>query len=123
MPADRLALILAIGDVEGAVDQDGEAQAAAGAEFEHPQAALEPVAQRHQPHAGELRQHAGALGDLSAAQCPAVELDHQLALASFFKVVTSTPMIRLSTVSRSMSATVRSATISPRRMTITRSAT
>ena len=51
-------LILAVGDVERAVDQDGEAQAGAGAELEHADAALDAVAQRHQPHAGELRQHA-----------------------------------------------------------------
>ena len=51
--------ILAVGDVERAVDQHREPEAGAGAELEHADAALDAVAQRHQPHAGELRQHAG----------------------------------------------------------------
>ena len=67
IPADRHALVLAVGDVERAVDQRGEAQARAGAELQHADAALDAIAERHQPHAGELRQHAGALGDLAAS--------------------------------------------------------
>ena len=80
MPADRLALVLAIGDVESAVDQCGEAQAAAGAEFQHADAALDAVAKRHQPHAGELRQHARPFGNLPPRKRLTVELYHQLRL-------------------------------------------
>ena len=64
VPADRLALILAIGDVERPVDEHGEAQAGACAELQHADAALYTVAKRHQPHPGELRQHPGAFGNL-----------------------------------------------------------
>ena len=61
MPADGAALVLAVGDVEGAVDQHREAQAGAGAELEKPDAPLDAVAERHQPDAGDLgeRSHMG----------------------------------------------------------------
>ena len=68
MPADRHAAVLAVGDVERAVDQHREAQAGAGAELQHADAALDAVAERHQPHAGELRQRPGVRGDLAARQ-------------------------------------------------------
>jgi len=49
-----MAPVLAIGDVHRPVDQHGEAQPRAGAEFQYPHAALAPVGEFHQPHAGEL---------------------------------------------------------------------
>ena len=76
MPADRHAAILAVGDVQRPVDQHGEAQAGAGAEFEQADAALDAVAQRHQPHAGELRQANRRWRRCRGATSPSVEFDH-----------------------------------------------
>src|SRR4051794_21242662 len=76
VPADGGALELAVRDVERPVDQDGEAQAGAGAELERADAALDAVAERGEAHAGELRQHAGVLADLAARHRAAVEGDH-----------------------------------------------
>ena len=68
MPADRLPLEIAVGDVERPIDQRGETQASAGAEFEHTHAALNAVTERHQADAGELRQQTGPFGDLPPRQ-------------------------------------------------------
>ena len=54
MPADCHAAIIAVGNVESAVDENREAQAAAGAEFEHSDAPLDAIAESHQSDAGEL---------------------------------------------------------------------
>ena len=75
-------LIIAVGDVERPVDQHREAQAGAGAEFEHADAALDAVAQRHQPHAGELRQPLPARSD-PAATVSTIKLYHAKFLTSF----------------------------------------
>src|SRR6185437_4019307 len=64
MPSDGLPLEIAIRDVEGAVDENGEAQPRTSAKFEHPDAALEAVAERHESHPGELRKRPASLGDL-----------------------------------------------------------
>src|SRR3546814_17807777 len=66
VPADRPALVLAIGDVERAVDEDGEAQPGPGPKFEHADAALDPVAQGPPANARELRQRAPLRGDVPA---------------------------------------------------------
>src|SRR3954447_21151877 len=76
VPADGGPLVLAVRDVERPVDQDREAQARAGAELEHPDAALDAVAERGQAHAGELREHPGVLANLAARHRAAVEGDH-----------------------------------------------
>ena len=85
VPADRPALVLAVGDVERAVDEDGEAQPGPGAEFEHADAALDPVAERHQAHARELRQRAAMRGDVAAAHAAAEKLDHQKTLSAVIR--------------------------------------
>src|SRR5690348_8593114 len=96
MPTDRLALIVAIGDIEGAVDQGGEAKPRSGAEIEHAHAALDAIAQRHKPDTCELREHAGALGDFPAGKRLSVELHHQCTCLSLRSLDMSAPMIRLS---------------------------
>src|ERR1700722_12173433 len=77
MPADRLATKFAIGDVERAIDQHGEAQSATCAKLQHPYAALDSIRQRHQAHASELRKQAGALVDLTLRQFLAEQFDHR----------------------------------------------
>lgn len=71
MPADRLPLEFAVGDVESAINQRGETQAGAGAEFEQTHAPLDAVGERHETDASELRQRAGPFGNLPARQRPA----------------------------------------------------
>jgi hypothetical protein len=78
VPADRAAAVLALGDVHRAVDQNGEAQARAGAEFQLPYAALDAVAQGREADAGELRQRTGMFGQRAAAQTPSIQLRHAL---------------------------------------------
>ncbi len=70
MPSDGLSLEIAISDVEGAIDENGEAQPRTRAELQHANAALEAIAERHEPHAGELRKAAAPLGDLPAGERP-----------------------------------------------------
>src|SRR5579884_2062002 len=79
VPADRHAAILAIGDVEGAIDKRREAQARAGAKLQHSNAALEPVAERHEPDAGELRQRSRAARNVAPRQPGAEKLNHRFA--------------------------------------------
>ena len=55
MPADRRPPVFAMRDVKGAIDQDLEDQARAGAKLQAADAALEAVAQDRELHAGELR--------------------------------------------------------------------
>ncbi len=76
VPADRGTAIVAIGNVQRPVDEHGEPQARAGSELEHPHAALDAVAQRHQPDARELRQHAGMLRQLPSRAPVPVERHH-----------------------------------------------
>ena len=76
VPADRLTVELAIGDVERAVDEQREAQARPGAELEHAHAALDAVAEGHKPDAGDLRQRAHPLGYVSPREAAAIELNH-----------------------------------------------
>ena len=73
VPAEGHAAEIAIGDVHAAVHHHREAQAGAAAEFEHPDAALRPVGQRHQADAGELAQAPRAPGHLAAAEILTVE--------------------------------------------------
>ena len=77
IPADRAPLVLAIGDVERAIDEHREAKAGAGAEFEHADAALDAIAERHQAHARELRKRAAMRRNIPPAEVTAEKLDHQ----------------------------------------------
>jgi hypothetical protein len=64
MPADGKPAVLAVGDVHRPVDQNREPQAGPGAELQHADAALHAVSERHQPHAGKLRQRARVGGNV-----------------------------------------------------------
>src|SRR5690606_34334664 len=77
VPADRQPTIFAVGDVEGTVDEDGEAQPGAAAKLQHSDAALDAVFERHQAHAGKLREGSGTGGDVAARHGPPVEFDHE----------------------------------------------
>jgi hypothetical protein len=55
-----------LGDVHCAVHKHSEAQTRSGAEFEHAQPTLDPVAKRHQADATELRQRTRQSSDLVA---------------------------------------------------------
>ena len=66
VPSDRHAAKFAVGDIEGAVDEHGEAQSRSAAEFQHADAALDAVFERHQAHAGKLRKRPGPGGGVAA---------------------------------------------------------
>ena len=70
-PGERAAGVLAAADVEGAVDDDVELEAGAGAELEHAHAALDAVAERDQPDPGGLLQAADPARELGARVAPA----------------------------------------------------
>ena len=70
MPSDGLPLEIAIRDVERTIDENGEAQPRTRAKLQHTNIALHAIAERHEPHAGELRKRAATLGDLPASQRP-----------------------------------------------------
>ena len=56
MPADRQALVVAVGNIHRPVDEHRKAETGAGPELEHTHTALHPVAKRHEAHTGELGQ-------------------------------------------------------------------
>src|SRR5262249_48783484 len=66
MPTDSRSAILAVADVEGAIDEDREAETGAGAELEDPHAALDAVTEGHETHAGKLGKHAAVAGGVTA---------------------------------------------------------
>src|ERR1700748_1232146 len=76
MPADRRPPIFAMRDVKGAIDQNLEDEAGAGAKFQAADAALETVTQDRELHAGELRETAGASRQVTTRMPLAVELNH-----------------------------------------------
>ena len=61
-------LEVAVGDVEGAIDQNGESQARPVRNSSIRTPRSNSVAECHQPHACELRQRAASLGDFSTGQ-------------------------------------------------------
>jgi hypothetical protein len=65
MPTDRAPLVLALGDVHGAVDQHGKAQACTGAKLQHAHATLNAVGEFEQTHTRKLRQHARMSGHVT----------------------------------------------------------
>src|SRR5262245_60584182 len=84
MPADRGAAVFAMGDVKGAVDQHLKDEAGTGAKLQAADAALDPVAQDRELHAGELQEIAGAPCQITTRMPLAVELNHErLPLTSF----------------------------------------
>ena len=76
VPADRHAAIVAIGNVEATVDKDGEAKSGAAAELQHPHAALDAVAQRHEPDPGELGQGTGVSCQVATRPVIPIKFDH-----------------------------------------------
>ncbi|MNI44333.1 hypothetical protein D3C73_987050 [compost metagenome] len=78
MPPHGAPVVLALSNVHGPIDQDGEAQTRARAEFQLAHAPLDAVAQGGKTDSGELRQGAGALGQGATTQRPAIQLGHGL---------------------------------------------
>jgi hypothetical protein len=76
MPAERLAVVFAVADVHRPIDEDGEPQPSAGTKLQHPHAALDPVAERHQPNARELGEHTATFRDLPLREGPTEQLNH-----------------------------------------------
>src|ERR1700734_2092337 len=77
MPADRRAPIFAVRDIKGAIDQDFEDKARAGAELQAADATLEAVAQDRKLHTGELHETASAPCQITTCMPLAVELNHE----------------------------------------------
>lgn len=76
IPTDRHAAIVAIGDIEGAVDEHGKAQACPAAEFKHSDSAFDAICKRHEPHAGKLRKRSRLGCNVAARHRLPVEFYH-----------------------------------------------
>lgn len=83
VPADRTPVVVALGQIHAPVHHHGEAQSGSGAKLQHADAALDPVAECHEPDAAELSQRAGAAGKVEPGTLAAVQLRHvHLSLAA-----------------------------------------
>lgn len=91
MPADGMVAVVALRDVEPAIDHHREAQTAAGAELEDAVSPLDSVAQGHKPDARDLRQHPHALRHAPSAQRLPGYLHHDRSLSLTPPVSASRP--------------------------------
>ena len=77
VPGERSSSELAPADVECAIDEDVEGEACAGAELERPNAALGPVAELDEAHAGNLAEPADPAQEIHSGGCLSVEVGHR----------------------------------------------